>query len=244
MQRRRFQRDAANDQRTTRHPDSIWAHIDRGGCPHRCRTRATAGVARAPKARRAKAIDARLVVIAGANGAGKSTYSASYRDDGLIVIDPDTIARDEQLSAVGAGRVAVQRIRHALASNTSFGMETTLSGHLPFSVMRDAAAREYRVSLVFIGTGNVETNVRRIRDRVALGGHDVPEADVRRRYTRGLQNLRFAVERANDVALYDNSETAGFVLVAISHDTELIATQAPPAWLVEASINVTLKSRD
>jgi len=188
----------------------------------------------APGARRASAIGARLIVIAGANGAGKSTYSASFQEDGLTVIDPDAIARDERLTRIGAGRMTIRRIRDALASGSSFGMETTLSGHLPIAVMDDAVARGYRVSLIFIGTESVETNLQRIRDRVLLGGHDVPEPDVRRRYARGLRNLHRAVDRANDVVLYDNSETSGFTIIAISNETELLAVRPPPAWVGKA----------
>jgi predicted ABC-type ATPase len=82
--------------------------------------------------------------------------------------------------------------------------------------------------------------LQRIRDRVLLGGHDVPESDVRRRYARGLRKLRQAVERANDVVLYDNSETSGFTLVAFSNETELLAVRPPPAWVGKAMITVTL----
>ena len=155
------------------------------------------------------------------------------------MIDPDAIARDERLTRIGAGRMTIRRIRDALASGSSFGMETTLSGHLPIAVMDDAVARGYRVSLIFIGTESVETNLQRIRDRVLLGGHDVPEPDVRRRYARGLRNLHRAVDRANDVVLYDNSETSGFTIIAISNETELLAVRPPPAWVGKAMITVS-----
>lgn len=101
-------------------------------------------MARTPSARSASAIGARLIVIAGANGAGKSTYSSSFQEDGLTVIDPDAIARDKGPTPITAGRITIQRSRDALLSGSSFGMETTLSGHLPIAVMDDAVATDSR----------------------------------------------------------------------------------------------------
>jgi predicted ABC-type ATPase len=81
--------------------------------------------------------------------------------------------------------------------------------------MIDARAREFEVVLVYIGTENVELNLARIRDRVLTGGHNVPEEDVRRRYTRSFENLPFAIQRADRTILFDNSTDEGYRLVAV-----------------------------
>ena len=67
--------------------------------------------------------------------------------------------------------------------------------------MLDAHRFGFEIVLVYIGTNNVETNLARIRARVLAGGHDVPEADVRRRYGRSLANLALAVKRADHTIL-------------------------------------------
>jgi len=84
--------------------------------------------------------------------------------------------------------------------------------------------------LVYIGTDNVEINLGRIRDRVLAGGHDVPEADVRRRYERSLANLPIAVKRADHTILFDNSTEEGYRLIAILGPTENQWLKPRPAW--------------
>ena len=70
----------------------------------------------------------------------------------------------------------------------SFSIETTLSGRSHIATTSEAQALGYRIELNYVGTGDVTINLERIRQRVAAGGHDVPEADVRRRYERSLVN--------------------------------------------------------
>lgn len=82
-------------------------------------------------------------------------------------------------------------------------------------MMIDARARGFEVVLVYIGTENVETNLARIKNRVLTGGHDVPEEDVRRRYTRSFENLSTAIQRADHTILFDNSTDEGYRLVAV-----------------------------
>jgi predicted ABC-type ATPase len=69
--------------------------------------------------------------------------------------------------------------------------------------------------LVYIGTANVEINLAQIRNRVLVGGHNVPEEDVRRRYKRSFQNLPTAIQRADLTILFDNSAEEGYRLVAV-----------------------------
>ncbi|MHB1938308.1 MAG: hypothetical protein ACYCOR_17240 [Acidobacteriaceae bacterium] len=82
-------------------------------------------------------------------------------------------------------------------------------------MMLKARDRGFEVVLVYIGTNNVEINLLRIANRVLAGEHDVPEADVRRRYQRSLQNLPIAIRRADHVMLFDNSSEEGYQLVGV-----------------------------
>lgn len=94
-------------------------------------------------------------------------------------------------------------------------VETTLSGQGYLQMMLEAQTRGFEIVLVYIGTEKVEINLGRICDRVAAGGHNVPEADVRRRYLRSFHNLAAAISRADHTILFDNSTEEGYRLVAI-----------------------------
>ena len=84
-------------------------------------------------------------------------------------------------------------------------METTLSGNGPLRLMGAARTAGYRIELHYVCVNVPELAIDRIRNRVALGGHDVPERDVRRRYARSLARLPAAITRSDEARLYDNS---------------------------------------
>jgi predicted ABC-type ATPase len=129
-------------------------------------------------------------MIAGANGSGKSTLTSSNLDifAAFPTLDPDVIAKTIQTtvaaaSTVAAGRQALRIAKQLLLSGTSFAVETTLSGKNYLQMMLDARALGFEIVLVYIGTESVEINLARIVNRVLVGGHDVPEADVRRAFS-------------------------------------------------------------
>ncbi len=163
----------------------------------------------------------RLTIVAGANGCGKSTLtnrsSFIYKTP---LLDPDAISKALQPSIPGASAVAAARQvlisagKH-IGNDESFAVETTLSGKSYLRMMVDARVRGFEVVLVYIGTENVEINLARIRNRVLMGGHDVPESDVRRRYQRSFENLPLAMRRADHTILFDNSMDEGYRLVAV-----------------------------
>ena len=166
-------------------------------------------------------IPPRLTIIAGANGCGKSTFTARssfvYR---IPLLDPDAISKALQptapgTSAVAAARKVLDSACQYIEKGQGFAVETTLSGQGYLRMMLDARARGFEIVLVYIGTERVEINVGRIRDRVIAGGHNVPEADMRRRYLRSFQNLATAISRADHTILFDNSTDEGYRLVAV-----------------------------
>jgi predicted ABC-type ATPase len=106
---------------------------------------------------------------------------------------------------VTAGREVIKRTRAHLQNGESFSIETTLSGGGYLETMRQAAERGFLVRLIYICTDRAEENVQRVRARFSLGGHDVPDEDVRRRYERSLANLVAAIALAHEAWLYDNS---------------------------------------
>jgi predicted ABC-type ATPase len=99
-----------------------------------------------------------------------------------------------------------------LARRESFAVETTLSGNNYLQMMTYARGLEngFDVFLIYIGTESVEINLARIAKRVQSGGHNVPEADVRRRYIRSFRILPIAFRIADSILLFDNSDEVGF----------------------------------
>ena len=143
-----------------------------------------------------------LIVVAGPNGCGKSTLTRTPWFSGVEVIDPDAIAG----TPGPAAREALRRRRTAIAEGRSVAAETTLAGSGPLRLMETARRAGYRIVLHYVCVDSSDQSLDRIRNRVALGGHDVPEPDVRRRFARSLANLPAAIARADEVVLYDNSD--------------------------------------
>jgi predicted ABC-type ATPase len=156
----------------------------------------------------------KIVIIAGPNGAGKTTFARQFlpKEAGCFdFINADLIARGlspfaPEKAALQAGKIMLGQIAHKAGRGDSFAFETTLSGwnyarHIPR--WRKAG---YHVKLVFLSLSAPDIAVARVRARVAQGGHDVPEAVVRRRFDAGLRNFHH-VYRAlvHSWTLYDGS---------------------------------------
>jgi predicted ABC-type ATPase len=149
-----------------------------------------------------------LWLLAGPNGAGKSTYARNLPVE--LIINPDDIAREFKpdppaRGALTAGREAMRRIRDLLAQRRSFGIETTLSGRQHLQLVTEAKAAGWKIGLVYVGLARAEIALARVRERTLNGGHDVPAADVRRRFERSLQNLTVIYRLADAVQIFDNS---------------------------------------
>ena len=158
-----------------------------------------------------------LVVLAGPNGAGKSTLAPRLLKGALGVsefVDADVIARgisgfDPERAAFAAGRVMLARVRALAEQRVSFGFETTLASRSFAPWIARLKRAGYEVHLVFLALPAAEVAVRRVTERVRMGGHNVPEATVRRRYRAGLRNF-FGLYRLLTTSwrVYDNSGAA------------------------------------
>jgi len=165
-----------------------------------------------------------LVVLAGPNGAGKSTFFDLYLAPlALPFVNADRIAgtlgADAPAGFAYASAAAAEQVRTALVERgVSFCMETVFSdaAGAKIAFLRDAQARGYAVVLVFVGLESPELCSARVSQRVAAGGHDVPDEKIRSRYPRTLENLRAALEFADGAYLFDNS--------ACDHPYRLVAT--------------------
>jgi predicted ABC-type ATPase len=101
---------------------------------------------------------------------------------GLSPFAPET-------AALRAGRLVLERIGELSRKRVDFGVETTLSGRSYAPLFQRLRKEGYRIYLFFLWLPQVDTALARVADRVRRGGHDVPEADIRRRYGRGLRNF-------------------------------------------------------
>jgi predicted ABC-type ATPase len=184
-----------------------------------------------------------LVVLAGPNGAGKSTFFKHYlRAEGLPFVNADLIAAelgagDPLAIATAATRLANRYREELLEQKTSFVFETVFSDPVGDKVefLRRAQNAGYRVVLVFIGLDSATVSKARVIERVAKGGHDVPDDKLRSRFPRSLTNLSKALETVDLAMLFDNSEVdQPFRHVATFERGELVAvTELQPGWFAK-----------
>jgi predicted ABC-type ATPase len=138
-----------------------------------------------------------MVIIAGPNGSGKSTLAPVLLGDEFdirIYVNADDIAReiagdDLQSAAMEAGRIVHSRLEQLRDERADFAMETTLSGRALRRGVDRLLRAGYDVHLVYLWQPSPDLAVQRVRTRVLLGGHDVPEADIRRRIHRSVSNF-------------------------------------------------------
>jgi predicted ABC-type ATPase len=139
----------------------------------------------------------RLYIIAGCNGAGKTTASYTILPDMLNCdefVNSDEIAKrlspnKPEESAIRASRLMMERIEELIDKGATFGVETTLATRTLVRVIAEAQKKGYIVTLVFFWLKMPELAVERVKLRVEAGGHYVPEVTIRRRYDVGIRNL-------------------------------------------------------
>lgn len=171
-----------------------------------------------------------LYIIAGCNGAGKTTASMSVLPEVLNCrefVNADEIAKGlspfkPEEVAVEAGKLMLQRIDVLLSRHVTFAIETTLATKSYKHLVERAKAAGYQVILLFFWLSSPEMAEMRVAFRVASGGHNIPKDVIHRRYWAGLQNLfEIFVPIVDLWSLYDNNaETQPIVKSNIIVDKE------------------------
>lgn len=158
----------------------------------------------------------KLYIIAGCNGAGKTTASYTVLPEILECrefVNADEIAKglspfNPSSVAIEAGRLMLKRIGELLSAGVSFSVETTLSIRSYINLIQQAQNQGYSVSLIYFWLNSPELAIERVKQRVANGGHDVPAPIIRRRYRSGLENFfRIYMPCVDYWMLADNSCT-------------------------------------
>lgn len=150
-----------------------------------------------------------VIVLAGSNGAGKSTFYESFlADSGLRFVNADVLALALAVSAYEAAGMASSLRAALVAQRESFIFETVLSDPVGEKVDQFAsyAALGYTVVLIFIQIGSPDQSIQRVAMRASQGGHDVPDEKLRARFKRTQANLKRAIEHLPYVIVYSNDD--------------------------------------
>ena len=163
----------------------------------------------------------RILIIAGPNGAGKTTFAKEYLPNEAgcpIFVNADLIAEglspfQPDIVAIRAGRLMLSQINEHVRKRESFAFETTLSGRGYARRIPRWQGQGYQVKLFFLRLPTPEMAIVRVKQRVREGGHDVPEAVVRRRFHSGWRNFENIYrDLADEWVLYDNSGVQSLLL--------------------------------
>ena len=156
----------------------------------------------------------RCILIAGPNGAGKTTFAREFlpKNAGIVnFVNADLIASGlsplrPELAARAAGRLVLAELDRLAKARADFAFESTLSGIGYVARLKRWRAAGYRIEMVFLHLPSPRLALRRIAARVKQGGHNVPRADVLRRFARGWKNFQTVYRPLADAwAVYDNS---------------------------------------
>jgi predicted ABC-type ATPase len=180
----------------------------------------------------------RVVIFAGPNGAGKSTHA-----DAIVAalgidtfVNADYIARglsgrNTDAVAMQAGRIMLTRLKELAAAKQDFAFESTLSSRSFAPFLRQLKTQGYQVAIYYFSLASASLAVRRVKLRVAMGGHDVSEDTVRRRYGRSVSNfLTLYLPLTDDWTVYDNSTAKQAKMIA-SFANGILNVLEPTPWL-------------
>lgn len=163
-----------------------------------------------------------LYIIAGCNGAGKTTASYTILPELLNCkefVNADEIARglspfQPENVSINAGKIMLTRIKELIKSEGDFAFETTLSARHFVKLISDAQQQGYFVTLVFFWLNNIELAIQRVKIRVSEGGHNILNNTIRKRYTLGISNLITKYIPICDYWMVINNSQGSYNLIA------------------------------
>jgi predicted ABC-type ATPase len=158
----------------------------------------------------------RCIIVAGPNGAGKTTFARDYLPGIAKLIhfvNVDLIAGGisplrPELAALNAGRLMLRELNRLADAKAEFAFESTLSGLHYAKRIEEWKNKGYMIEIIYIRLASPQLALSRIASRVRQGGHDIPRADVIRRFKRGWTNFLDVYQPlADHWAIYENSES-------------------------------------
>lgn len=179
-----------------------------------------------------------IYIIAGSNGAGKSTaanvilpqflncrefVNADSIAAGLSPFQPETVSFQ-------AGRIMLNRIKELISEEKTFAFETTLTAKSYIPLLYEAKKKKYRIVLFYFWINSVNLALARIADRAKKGGHDIPKDVVERRFERSLFNLvNLFIPMSEEWSIFDNSSDR-MNLIANGNGTKVRLVQKHEIW--------------
>ena len=172
----------------------------------------------------------RLYILSGCNGAGKTTASYTFLPEILDCrefVNSDEFAKslspfNPSNASVSASRYMLMRIQYLLDQGADFSVETTLATRSLVGIIQEARSRGYSVTLLYLWVQSPEIAIQRVRDRVASGGHNIPDNVLRRRYVTGIQYLFDIYMPLCDRWMIGDNTIPPFTLVAEGNDKRTI----------------------
>jgi predicted ABC-type ATPase len=173
----------------------------------------------------------RLYIIAGCNGAGKTTASYTILPEILDCkefVNADEIAKglspfQPEKAGLAAGRLMLKRIKSLLESGQTFAFETTLSTRSYVNFIEKAKESGYQITCLFFWLHSAELAISRVETRVKEGGHHIPEDVIRRRYKSGLKNFFNLFLPEVDNWLFVNNSGDVYEIIAEGTQDEMTA---------------------
>ncbi len=164
----------------------------------------------------------KLYIISGCNGSGKTTASYTLLPDLLNCrefVNSDEFAKsfspfDPAAASVTASRYMLMKINYLLEKREDFAVETTLATRSLLKIIKQTQELGYEVTLLYFWLNSPELAIQRVRDRVKTGGHNIPDAVVRRRYVMGLQYFFGSYIPVIDHWILADNSKPPFVVVA------------------------------
>ena len=174
-------------------------------------------------------------IIGGVNGVGKSSLSgvlSAENTDLGIIIDTDKITAELGGDRIKGSKLAIEKIEDCLCKGVNFTQETTLSGVRTLKTIRKARELNYFIRLYYVGVSSSGESIRRIKNRVEKGGHDILPADVERRYGKRFEDLAKVLPYCDEAAFFDNEN--GFTEKAeYKNGSLIIKGSKTPEWIKE-----------
>ena len=180
-----------------------------------------------------------VVVVAGPNGAGKSTSAPAILKERLNIVEfvnADTIAAGlaafaPEKAQIQAGQIMLSRIRQLVIQQANFAFETTLATRSYARRLTIMAETGYNIHLLFLWLPSADLAIERVANRVRLGGHNIPEKTIRRRYEAGLRNFfELYCPIALSWELLDNSEVGSPRMIAAKRSIGTVEVNGAEIW--------------
>lgn len=179
-----------------------------------------------------------IFVIAGCNGAGKTTASFTILPEMLNCkefVNADEIAKglspfQPESVSFQAGRIMLERIDELLETGVDFAFETTLTTLSYINTISLAKAKGYTINLLFFWLNDVNLAIERVKSRVSEGGHNIPEETIRRRYFRGISNLTTKFSDLCDYWIVINNSSRPFTFVAEGQNGIVLKIHDESVW--------------